>query len=439
MRRLVAVMCALALVGGMGLSFTRANSAAVAAEKQPAVPYPSLEQVTNFDFMLGSYSGRKAAGENPKLVFGSSELNPEPAGSGHPGNLLSDGRYGMSAMAVGRAFCIDLWQAIEVGAFAQSLDDKRVVLVPSMQWFMCYRDPQKDFKASFSQGAFDAFLANEEISIETKRSVVNRMAEYGVDRKASLEAMRDEGSSVLSTKDPAEFASLALNALSRPAEMIDETAKRILDGVRLKLMMDSQESGKSEGDGGSSAGAGGSVATESRVSDASSGGSGESQKTYQDGASEPDWNEIFSKSEHEAKSISKNEFGVYDSWYKKNYGKWVKGANERWGFPKDGPFSPQEFEDFKLVLRVCKESGVRPLVLIQPAKGAVYDQTIYGKEVRARYYDMIREACQEAGVEVADFSGHEYDKYFLRDHSHPSSLGGAYYSKAIYEFFMKEE
>jgi D-alanine transfer protein len=35
---------------------------------------------------------------------------------------------------------------------------------------------------------------------------------------------------------------------------------------------------------------------------------------------------------------------------------------------------------------------------------------------------------------VADFSSHEYDTYFLREYSHPSDLGGAYYSKAIYTY-----
>ena len=46
----------------------------------------------------------------------------------------------------------------------------------------------------------------------------------------------------------------------------------------------------------------------------------------------------------------------------------------------------------------------------------------------------VQRACEQAGVPVADFSSHEYDTYFLREYSHPSDLGGAYYSKAIYTY-----
>ena len=87
------------------------------------------------------------------------------------------------------------------------------------------------------------------------------------------------------------------------------------------------------------------------------------------------------------------------------------------------------------MLEVCRATGVEPLVVIQPVKGAVYDQTAYTRDVRARYYDMVRSACARAGVRTADFSDCEYDPLFLRDYSHPSDYGAALDSQALYGFW----
>ena len=46
-------------------------------------------------------------------------------------------------------------------------------------------------------------------------------------------------------------------------------------------------------------------------------------------------------------------------------------------------------------------------------------------------------AAAEYGFEVADFTDHDYDRYFLRDQTHPSPLGAVYYSEAIYKFLEK--
>ena len=166
MRRFAALGAAAALAvftGGASLAGLYQT-----VDRDPVIGYPSLQEVTNFDVMARSYDRRREQGDNPRLVFGSSELNPGPAGPAHPASLLEGGDYGVDVMITGRAFCEDLWQAIEVGAFAGRMDQddssRRVVLIPSMQWFMCYRNAKRDFTASFSQGAYDAFMANPVIS-----------------------------------------------------------------------------------------------------------------------------------------------------------------------------------------------------------------------------------------------------------------------------------
>lgn len=384
-RRIIALALAATLAVGGGAAY--AWESRLTDEDVPCVGYPTAQEVSSWQLMRGQYENSAARGETVAPVFGSSELNPGPAGFSHPGNLLAPGAYDVGALMAGRAGCADLWQAIEIGAFA-SLPGapRRVVLVPSIQWFMTYRRPERDFPDVYSPGAFEAFMANGEISDELKRRVERRAAEYGVGGRV------DEG------------------PLERVVRDVDEAAKTLVSDVRLAhdLALDGQ---------GAPAPGGASAPCPPRA------------------AGGPDWGSVFNNAARAARSKStSNDLGMNDAWYAEHFKTWLEGANKSWRVEDGAYFSSQEFEDFKTVLDVCRETGVEPLILIQPVKGAAYDQTVYTCEVRQQYYRMVRAAAADAGFQVADFSGHEYDRYFLRDYSHPSELGSAYYSKAIYTF-----
>lgn len=396
MKRLVAVLAALVLVaGGAGIYVHVAGLGTRAAE--PYALYPTAQQVSSWSFMAGQFDARVERGENPQLVFGSSELNAKPAGATHPGNLLAPGAYDLSAMMAGRAGCADLWHAIEIGAFSSRPDaPKRVVLFPSMQWFMCYRRPERDLAGVFSPGAYDAFMVNERIPDDLKRRVTERAQRYGVD--CGVGSLPPE----------------------RVVRAVDEAAKALVSDVRLARDMERSRATDDSTDDAARAGAGA--------------GAGAMAGTGA-GAGEPDWVAVFAQADAAARGkATNNDLGLNDAWFTKKYETWVEGARKNWKVRGDAYFSEQELEDFKMVLEVCRAVGVEPLVVLQPVKGAAYDRTIYTREVRAQYYEMMRGACAEAGVAVADFSSHEYDPFFLRDYSHPSELGGAYYSKAIYTY-----
>lgn len=392
MKRLVGVLAALVLVVGAGAAYVHAFGIG-RSDCAPYAAYPTAQQAASFSFMTKQYDARVQRGENPQLVFGSSELNPGPAGPAHPANLLAGGRYDISTMVVGRAGCTDLWQAIEIGAFASHLKEpKRIVLFPSIQWFMSYRRPDQDFPPVFSQGAYEAFMHNERISEGLKQRVTARMADYGVDRT---------GGSL---------------PLAQVANEVDDTLRSFVSDLRLA---NDYAAAAHEDDPLAE------LHADDLAGDRADAGSGPT----------PDWNSLFTSAARVARKQARNNpMGFNDSWYQEKYQKWVEGANKNWKVEDGDYFSQQEFEDFEMALQACREAGVEPLVVLQPVKGEAYDQTVYTKEVRARYYDMMRAACKKAGVQVADFSNHEYDTYFLRDYSHPSDLGSAYYSKAIYTF-----
>ncbi len=411
-KRLVAVgLACLVAVGAMGAAAVAGDSALDAAAGA-RVAYPTSGEVSSFAFMADSYKERRAAGTEPLPVFGSSELNPVPAGPSHPAALLTGGAYGMDVMTVGRAFCEDLWQAIEVGALATKMPDegpRKIVIFPSMQWFMCYRRPKAEFPAAFSEGAFDAFMGNDRISGALKERVLARMADYGVDRRPAATPLAD-----------------AVNA-------IDHAATGAVNDIRLGFDLALEGAGDA-----SEAGTATSAVPDGPASTPADAGARDgAQATATPDAASLDWRAIFAAASNRAREAAAgNDLGLNSDWYSKSCNAWLAGAQRSWKVKGDAYFSAQEFEDFETLLQVCREVGVEPLVVIQPVKGALYDQTIYNRGVRARYYDMIRGACAQAGVAVADFSSHEYDPYFLRDYSHPSDLGGAYYSQAIYTFYQ---
>lgn len=391
MKRLAAVLVALVIAaGGVGV-YARAHGLE-SAGREPYALYPTAQEVSSWAFMSGQFDARVARGENPQLVFGSSELNAAPAGATHPGTLLVPGAYDLSAMMTGRAGCTDLWHAIEIGAFAtRPAAPKRVVLFPSMQWFMCYRRPDQDFPGVFSQGAFDAFMANEQIPADLKRRVSERAWDYGVGCAADA-------------LPPAQLA-----------QAVDDAAQSLVSDVR--LARDMERSRQTDDP----------LPTDVALPRDADGA--------RDDAGEPDWDAVFAQADAAARTkATSNDLGLNDAWFTKKYEKWVAGAAKNWTVRDGSYFSGQELEDFKMVLEVCRAVGIEPLVVLQPVKGAAYDRTIYTREVREGYYEMMRAACAEAGVAVADFSSHEYDPLFLRDYSHPSELGGAYYAKAIYAF-----
>lgn len=411
-KRLVAVgLACLVAVGAMGAAVAAGDSALDAAAGV-RVAYPTSGEVSSFAFMADSYKERRAAGTEPLPVFGSSELNPVPAGPSHPAALLTGGAYGMDVMTVGRAFCEDLWQAIEVGALATKMPDegpRKIVIFPSMQWFMCYRRPKAEFPAAFSEGAFDAFMGNDRISGALKERVLARMADYGVDRRPAATPLADA------------------------VDAIDHAATGAVNDIRLGFDLALEGAGDA-----SEAGTATSAVPDGPASTPADAGARDgAQATATPDAASPDWRAIFAAASNRAREAAAgNDLGLNSDWYSKSCDAWLAGAQRSWKVKGDAYFSAQEFEDFETLLQVCREVGVEPLVVIQPVKGALYDQTIYNRGVRARYYDMIRGACAQAGVAVADFSSHEYDPYFLRDYSHPSDLGGAYYSQAIYTFYQ---
>lgn len=395
MKHLLALGCAflVAVVAGFALygQTSSADRDALLSEK-PYQLHMTDAQVKDPDFVLGSLAGRLAAGDNTKLLFGSSELRPVPQVTTHPANVFGQNNYGMDTMTIGRPFFQDLWHAVEIGALDQAIPDGKLVFFLGIQWFMTYQDPEgENFRWAFSPESMERFMANPRLSEETKAAVRAQALRYGIDE------------SLLSEPEP----------LDLPAR-IDDAVESLFGSVE------------------------GSAAMEDAVNpDSDYGYCQEVPAARMEGETVvPDWDAWMAHAKEEAaRESTNNDEGFMNSYYTDSYPTWLSQAKEYYRAPEGAEYWETEWTDFLLVLQVCKELDIEPLIVIMPTKGVAYDQTAYTREVREIFYERVRQVCAERGVPYVDYSDYEYDKYFLRDVMHLGWTGWVHVNKAIYEFF----
>ena len=71
----------------------------------------------------------------------------------------------------------DLADAIKIGALQESIKNKKVVLIVSLQWFLDKDIDLNGFKAHFSEIQFYKFMNNKSISRKNKTYVCERVSE----------------------------------------------------------------------------------------------------------------------------------------------------------------------------------------------------------------------------------------------------------------------
>lgn len=395
---LAAILACIPLVPGLSDSSSELEKAI--ADK-PYQIWPAKARSNSPDFVRAAIKQRNAQGDNCKVVMGTSEFRwayPDTISS-HPGNFFANNNYGMDTFLLGQPYCQDLWHAIEVGALADAFPDDKVVFFAGITWFMDYQNPAKCFRNSFSEEAYRELMANPAVSDETKSKIQKKMIDYGIEEAV-----------VYPEKD--ETLSEAIDQGVEDALDASKNYDDVLSDEEDDWNPPERELNKSR------------PVPEGRF--------GELQT--------PDWDGWLAAMEQEgAEQTSSNDLGLYNSWYEKGkYEEWLKGAND-WLTYDSEPYQETEFEDFKLFLDVCRETGIKPLVILMPLKGAMADQTAYTADVRAQWFDRMKSICDEYGVEYVDFSPYEYDPYFLYDFAHFGWTGWVHVNRAICEFYMGEE
>ncbi|MBU4440585.1 MAG: D-alanyl-lipoteichoic acid biosynthesis protein DltD [Firmicutes bacterium] len=339
-------------------------------------PYPDLFKETLL---------QRAAIKMPDVIpiYGSSEFNF--GGIFNPTKFFAGKPTGWTPYLIGHAGSENIIQALYVGG--QNFKGKKIALSLSAQWFEGNGISQNTFGANFSALQVYKLMLNPTISAKTKSDIAKRLTQFDELKKnyPILERyLRDYGQS--------GWKAIMLKFVYWPACYLEMAALEVGDFSKTINVLEK-------------------LPAKEIARNAKSKPSGKL----------PNWSTFENKAIADAKlSESNNPFGVTNTFYDKNRNNIAKLKNSQ----ANAHFYPsQQYNDLDLLMRVLKDEGAEPIFIIQPVNGFWYDFTGFPKEQRQKYYDQIRQMALRYGFALADFSGHEYDMYFMSDPSHPDELG----------------
>lgn len=327
------------------------------------------------------------------IVLGSSELSASDQ-IAYPPALFNNGNADFNVIMVGRGYMQSLSHTINVGALQKNTRNKKIVLIISPQWFTKGHITSEIFCSRFSEASFVDFLKNKSISLETKTKVYERVYELLADDPVEQGRVEKYADIYLfNSKNPIRYIEMYTWSLFRDAK-IRFTLYRELKGL---------------------------TATKNN------------EKTI---VEDIDFSELLHRAEKQGeKECTNNAFGVYDEYYD-TYIK--EGLEEHKDAEKDSSYTDsKEYDDLRLFLDVCKETGVEPMIISVPVNGRWYDYTGFPKNNREEYYQKIQKICSDYDVKLTDFSDREYELYFLKDIMHMGWKGWVYLDKAVYDFYKK--
>jgi D-alanine transfer protein len=322
-------------------------------------------------------------------IYGSSEL--ARLDRFHPSNYFQVTGEPFTPFLVGRGGTESLIHLLNFSEHVDQLKGKKIVFVLSPQWFQPNGTDESHFAPNYSSLQGYDFAFNNKIDPTIKRKAIKRLLTFS--------SVKDDP--ILSTIYKAEVSRNPWD--QRKASMVRPIAyayRGIL--VKKDLYYSITEGAKQK-------------------------------REIKHNLRKKNWSQLEAEANQlGAKQSGNNQFTVINSQYDK-IRKMVPSLKDK-KFGASYGKSP-EYQDFQLVLDVLKESGADPLFISVPVNGKWYDYTGFPKEGRTAYYDRIRKQIEAEGFQIADFSNHEYDPYFMKDTIHIGWKGWVYTDKAIKDFY----
>lgn len=385
--KLIAFGISLVVLFSTAFATQQKNNESIAKYK-PAYAY------ANNDARNSSYDAMKCAlDDNSILVLGSSELT-RPDSLAYPNHLFNYGKSDFNMVLVGRGATQSLHHAINVGAMHKIIPHKRVVLILSPQWFEKENISPKAYSSRYYEPMFTRFIKDPNISRKTKKAISNRVIKL-------LEPSPDL------QQEAINHTNVFVNNTNNPADRLNTTIRDYYTNVKANH----------------------DVCKEFADIDC----------YYRDEtvrAEDIDYNALLLEGERLGKKhVTNNTMSMEDNFFNKYF---KDRYNDLKDSSKDRSFcTSDEYNDLKLFLSVCKETGIKPLLISQPVNGYWYDYIGFPKKDRQQYYKNIREIAKEYGAELADFTGKEYEKYFFNDDIHIGWKGWVYVDESIYKFYKE--
>lgn len=322
-------------------------------------------------------------------MYGSSELLR--LDQYHPSNYFKVNNDGFTPFLIGRGGTQSLVQFLNLAATAKELDHRKVVFILSPQWFTKQGLDEKHFAPNFSKLQAYDLIFNREIDPALKRRAAKRLLDFKFirdDRPLSYllaDAANDNGSNKLKKFAVMPYAYGTYKVLEW------QDALNALSLHPRRPNIDPELKGLS-------------------------------------------WKKLHHEADLTGERLStSNPYGITNKYYNKKIRKKIKTlagyrSHERYD-------QSPEYGDLQLILDLFKAHHTKVLFISVPVNGRWYDFAGVPKQARDVYYRKVCEQIEAAGFQVADFSGHEYDKYFLKDTMHLGWKGWVYVDHAIKNFY----
>ncbi|WP_298836081.1 D-alanyl-lipoteichoic acid biosynthesis protein DltD [Clostridium sp.] len=333
------------------------------------------------------------------FMFGSSEIIENTKYYVHPINFFKNKKAGFQMNFIGRGGYKSLVHAADFGALGKSLKGQKVVFNLSPQWFIPEGLKQFELELNSSELQVYGFLFNKDISLTTKQEFSKRIVSI---LQGHPNKQFNRISTYCSLYSKTDFMSTSKRYLLTPYYWIRYELLTLRDDIHTSKVLKLNS------------------------------------KTTSSKHTAINWSAELKKATLVAKSGSKNnKFGMDDKVYKYE----IKGnlRNIKGTMKNDSYKVSPEYEDFKLLLDVCKEEGIKPLILNIPVNGQWDDYAGFNKSDRMAYYKKTDEMAKSYGFEVADFSKYENKKYFLMDTEHLGWTGWVYIDQAIANYYNENK
>lgn len=337
------------------------------------------------------------------FMFGSSEFESARTYATHGYNFFDHKKDGFQLNLVGKAGYKCMVHAVDIGALGKELKGQKIVFVLSPQWFTKGGIDENTFEANSSELQVYSFLFNSSLSVKLKQTLANRILQISAEKSnKDFASMRDYCK--LFSKDNIGYS--AVRYVMSPYYYIRYQLLYIKNEMSsLKTLKDNKRNVKD-------------LAVDELP-----------------GKANFDWNEELKKAEANGSKNPNNKYGMdsaaYISMVKDGVDK-LKGSQKKNSYE----VSP-EYDDFKLLLDVCKEEGIDLMVINVPVNGKWYDFTQFDKNDRQDYYTKVNQMVKDYGFKMADFSKLEYEEYFLKDGSHLGWKGWVHVDEAIDNFYKQ--
>jgi len=330
------------------------------------------------------------------MLFGSSELaNDSIDISTHPSHMFPNTDLNRDVCLVGRAGTQSLLHAMKMGTVADGAKDNKFVFIVSPQWFFGDESSEKQyFQAHFSEIQFYDFMDNGVISDDIKKHACNRIVNL-VGENSALQV-------------PCFYAYIhrSDNWLFKCAQVLFEPYYFVRRKfVKLKDKHDAYKAIK-------------------RFKD-----------NPAQNVKEVDWpNEMKQAQQNGEKSCTNNNFYAYDSYYTKYLQSNLESLKDCY---KDIDLcKSKEMDDYVAALKIFKEMGIKPYIVIASTNGYYYDYTGLTRDKRAKLYDQIAQYAKAYGMDYLDLRDFEYEPYFYKDVMHLGWKGWVYIDEKNCETFF---